>query len=79
MTASCSKVEKFVTYALSNKLVLCWYVSDLITDLIPYIGLISDLGIASILNHTINSDLEAIQKFDIKSDIKFDTSINLHG
>ena len=53
-------------------------ISDLITDLI------SDFGIASILNYTIRSkfgtilygmiDMEAIQKLDIKSDIKFDIS-----
>ena len=58
-------------------------VSNLISDLI------SDFGIASMLNHTINLNfgnkiygminMEAIPKFDIKSviksDIKFDISI----
>jgi hypothetical protein len=53
-------------------------------------NLISDFGIASMLNHTINLDfgnkiygminMEATPKFDnksvIKSDIKFDISIN---
>ena len=47
--------------------------------------LVSDFGIASILNHTINLNfgnkiygminMEAIPKFDIKSVIKFDISI----
>ena len=47
--------------------------------------LISDFGIASMLNHIINSNfgnknhgminMEAIPKFDIKSDIKFDICI----
>ena len=46
--------------------------------------LISDFGIASMLNHIINLDfgskiygminMKAIPKFDIKSDIKFDIS-----
>ena len=54
-------------------------ISDLITDLI------SNFGIASMLNHTINLNLvtkclvwfniEAIPKFDIKSVKKFDISI----
>ena len=56
-------------------------ISDLITHLISDFGLISDL------NHTINPNLvtkfmvwfnmEAIPKFDIKSVIKSDTSIKL--
>ena len=55
-------------------------ISDLITDLI------SDFGIAFMLNHTINLDLVMkfmvwfnmklhVPKFDIKSGLKFDISI----
>ena len=56
------------------------FISDLITDLI------SNFGIASMLNHTINFviklrfmvwfNMEATPKFDFKSDIKFDIGIN---
>ena len=62
-------------------------ISNLISDSIT--DLVSDFGIASMLNHTINLDfgnkiygminMEAVPKFDIKSviksDIKFDISI----
>ena len=60
-------------------------ISNLISDLIT--DLISDFGTASMLNYTIRSkfatiiygmiNMEAIPKFDIKSDIKFDISTKL--
>ena len=64
--------------------VVCFIlISNMLPNLIS--DLISDFGIASMLNHTINLDfgnkiygiinMEAIPKFDIKSDIKFDISI----
>ena len=65
----------------------------LISNLLPNLmsNLISDFGIASMLNHTINLNfgnkiygminMKAVLKFDIKSviksDIKFDVSIKL--
>ena len=64
MTASRSKVEKFVTYALSMYFGL---ISDLNHTINPNL----------VTKFMVWFNMEAIPKFDIKSVIKSDTSIKL--
>ena len=71
----CTLFQNWISYALSMYIVGFMLMSNLISDLI------SDFRIASMLNHTIilnfgnkiygMINMEAIPKFDIKSDVRF--------